>query len=85
MNHDTQLQTLYTDDETKTLMPSSKTVIGLRTDLTAAQAATVNQLRQAFAVQRMYEKDARGGRAKACASSIKKSRKKTGRLNQKAS
>lgn len=33
----------------------------LATDLTNAQAATVNQLRQAFAVQRMYEKDARGG------------------------
>ena len=33
----------------------------LWTDLSAAQAATVNQLRQAFAVQRMYEKDARGG------------------------
>lgn len=30
-------------------------------DLSSATAATVNQLRQAFAVQRMYEKDARGG------------------------
>lgn len=35
--------------------------IGLATNLAEAQAATVNQLRQAFAVQRMYEKDARGG------------------------
>ena len=35
--------------------------IALATDLSQAQAATVNQLRQAFAVQRMYEKDARGG------------------------
>lgn len=34
---------------------------GLETDLSNAAAATVNQLRQAFAVQRMYEKDARGG------------------------
>lgn len=33
----------------------------LYTDLTQATAATVNQLRQAFAVQRMYERDARGG------------------------
>ena len=33
----------------------------LYTKLSEAQAATVNQLRQAFAVQRMYEKDARGG------------------------
>ena len=30
-------------------------------DLTAATAATINQLRQAFAVQRLYERDARGG------------------------
>lgn len=30
-------------------------------DLTQATAATINQLRQAFAIQRMYEKDARGG------------------------
>lgn len=30
-------------------------------DMTQATAATINQLRQAFAVQRMYEKDARGG------------------------
>lgn len=33
----------------------------LRTNLSDASAATVNQLRQAFAVQRMYERDARGG------------------------
>ena len=30
-------------------------------DLTAATAATINQLRQAFQVQRLYERDARGG------------------------
>lgn len=30
-------------------------------DLSQATAATINQLRQAFAIQRMYEKDARGG------------------------
>lgn len=34
---------------------------GLETDLTNATAATINDLRQAFQVQRMYEKDARGG------------------------
>lgn len=33
----------------------------LQADLSNATAATINQLRQAFAVQRMYEKDARGG------------------------
>lgn len=31
------------------------------TDLTQATGATINMLRQAFAVQRLYEKDARGG------------------------
>lgn len=30
-------------------------------DLSVATGATINQLRQAFAVQRLYEKDARGG------------------------
>ena len=35
--------------------------IGLAADLSNASAATINQLRQAFAVQRMYEVDARGG------------------------
>lgn len=31
------------------------------TDLTQATAATINQLRQAFQVQKLYERDARGG------------------------
>ena len=48
------------DVETGTAQPIG-TKIGLAADLANAQAATVNQLRQAFAVQRMYEKDARGG------------------------
>lgn len=34
---------------------------GLFTDLSEATAATINQLRQAFQIQRMYERDARGG------------------------
>lgn len=33
----------------------------LYADLSGATAATINQLRQAFQVQRMYERDARGG------------------------
>lgn len=37
------------------------TLTGLMTDLTGASAATINQLRQAFSVQSMYELDARGG------------------------
>nr|WAE43469.1 MAG: major capsid protein [Microviridae sp.] len=34
---------------------------GLYADLSAATAATINQLREAFQVQRLFEKDARGG------------------------
>lgn len=34
---------------------------GLRADLSEATAATINQLRQAFQVQKLYERDARGG------------------------
>jgi hypothetical protein len=34
---------------------------GLLADLSDATAATINSLRQAFAVQRIYERDARGG------------------------
>lgn len=33
----------------------------IRADLSAATAATINQLRQAFQIQRLYERDARGG------------------------
>lgn len=33
----------------------------LSADLSSATAATINQLRQAFQLQRMYERDARGG------------------------
>lgn len=34
---------------------------GLYADLSAATAITINSLRQAFAIQRLYERDARGG------------------------
>ena len=34
---------------------------GLSADLSTATAATINQLREAFQIQRLYEKDARGG------------------------
>lgn len=34
---------------------------GLATDLSQATAATINQLRQAFQIQKLYERDARGG------------------------
>ena len=37
------------------------TATGLVTDLSSATAATINQLRQAFQLQKLYERDARGG------------------------
>lgn len=37
------------------------TKVGLEVDLTDATAATINALRQAFQLQRLYERDARGG------------------------
>ena len=36
-------------------------VSGLVADLSTATAATINQLRQAFQIQKLYERDARGG------------------------
>lgn len=40
---------------------SDPSLTGLEVDLSAATAATVNQLRQAFQIQKLYERDARGG------------------------
>lgn len=37
------------------------TIVGLQADLSAATASTINALRQAFQLQRLYERDARGG------------------------
>jgi len=37
------------------------TQTGLQADLSDATAATINQLRQAFQIQKLYERDARGG------------------------
>nr|QJB20401.1 MAG: major capsid protein [Microvirus sp.] len=34
---------------------------GMQADLSAATAATINQLRQSFQIQKIYERDARGG------------------------
>jgi len=40
---------------------ASWSVTALETDLSAATAATINQLREAFQLQRLFERDARGG------------------------
>nr|DAV55803.1 MAG TPA: Capsid protein [Microviridae sp.] len=44
-----------------TFGPPGTTTTGLQADLTNATAATINQLRQSFQVQRLLERDARGG------------------------
>jgi len=41
--------------------PAGTTTTGLYADLTNAAAATINSLRQAFQIQKIYERDARGG------------------------
>lgn len=40
---------------------SGDTLPNIRADLSSVTAATINQLRQAFQVQKLYERDARGG------------------------
>ncbi|WNK14839.1 MAG: major capsid protein [Microvirus sp.] len=40
---------------------SGSSVTGMYADLSAATAATINQLRQSFQIQRLLERDARGG------------------------
>ena len=43
------------------LTDAASTYPNIRADLTNATAATINQLRQAFQLQKLYERDARGG------------------------
>lgn len=51
-----------TNTSVKTMSVSEDpTKSNLIADLSSAGSVTINQLRQAFAIQRMYEKDARGG------------------------
>lgn len=49
--------TLYSNEAEQDLQDSNK-YIGIQVDLSNAVGATVNQLRQAFAIQKYYEKDA---------------------------
>lgn len=41
--------------------PNNAGYPNIRADLSAATSATINQLRQAFQIQKLYERDARGG------------------------
>jgi hypothetical protein len=57
------VSTRYLQADTVTLKVGATSTVGapLYADLSTATAATINQLRQAFQLQRMYERDARGG------------------------
>ena len=62
--YDETLTNLYRFDANGTYLHGSSSGSGtgqLVADLNNATAATINQLRQAFQIQRMFERDARGG------------------------
>lgn len=50
----------YSDEDYNHRMTANK-VLALETDLSSAVGATVNQLRESFAIQKFYERAARGG------------------------
>lgn len=50
-----------TDSNTIHIAGSGSNVAGLYADLSLATAATINQLRQSFQIQKLLERDARGG------------------------
>lgn len=51
----------YSANATTTVATSIVSNTGMIADLSTATAATINSLRQAFQLQRLYERDARGG------------------------
>lgn len=53
---------LQSNDTTQGTSQNYDTSIGLAADLSLAEGATINQLRQAFAIQRLYELDSNGTR-----------------------
>ena len=59
-NTDMYSPDLFTDGRGVRLTPDGSKS-GMIADLSTATASTISQLRQAFAVQRLYERDARGG------------------------
>lgn len=56
-----QLQAAMTAAQPAFFGPSGTATTGLYADLSAATAATINQLRQSFQIQKLLERDARGG------------------------
>ena len=56
LNSSSGNNTYYSEED-----PDNAGFPNIRADLTNATAATINQLRQAFQIQKLYERDARGG------------------------
>lgn len=56
-----QVSALTTGDARIAIKQDGQSYPDIYADLTNATAATINDLREAFQIQRMYEKDARGG------------------------
>lgn len=54
------IQSIYSQAGSK-IVEAASTGVALTADLSTATAATINQLREAFQIQRFYEKDARAG------------------------
>ena len=53
--------TVFTDEDGNTVTGTNFNTVGLVADLSGAVGATINQLRQAFAIQKFYERQALGG------------------------
>uniref|UniRef100_UPI0040473755 major capsid protein n=2 Tax=Pseudomonadota TaxID=1224 RepID=UPI0040473755 len=56
-----RLDTIHGSEYVTTSTTSSYPVVGMYADLSTATAATINQLRQSFQIQKLLERDARGG------------------------
>jgi len=61
LNTTTNIRNISTDTSVANIATTASGTAPLYADLTDATAATINQLRQSIAVQRLFEKDARGG------------------------
>ena len=55
VNQDGEMKVVFEED------PDNPGYPNIQADLSEATAATINQLRQAFQIQKLYERDARGG------------------------
>ena len=61
LDNDATTRSIWGHNNPRTQTEQVEYSTGLEVDLTSATAATINQLREAFQVQRIYERDARAG------------------------